>query len=33
MSKLSNGKWYWLFAANVTHWMPIPKFENNDDKH
>lgn len=33
MSKLSDDKWYWMHSANVTHWMPIPKFENNDDKH
>lgn len=33
MSKLSDDKWYWTHSANVTHWMPIPKFENNDDKH
>lgn len=27
MSKLSDGNWYWLYAANVTHWMPIPKLD------
>ena len=33
MSKLSEGNWHWLYAANVTHWMPIPKLEIHDDKH
>lgn len=27
MGKLSNDKWHWLFTANVTHWMPIPKLD------
>ena len=27
MSKLSDGNWYWLYAANVTHWMSIPKLD------
>ena len=27
MSKLSDGNWHWLYAANVTHWMPIPKLD------
>ena len=27
MSKLIDGNWYWLYAANVTHWMPIPKLD------
>ena len=27
MSKLSDGNWHWLYAANVTHWMPIPELD------
>ena len=33
MFKMRNGSWGWLFSRKITHWMPIPKFENNDDKH
>lgn len=33
MFKMRNGSWGWLFSRKITHWIPIPKLENNDDKH
>lgn len=39
MKKDRNNKWVWCSDDNfdlshiITHWMPIPKLENNDDKN
>ena len=33
MYKMRNGSWGWLFSNKVTHWMPIPKLANHDDKY
>lgn len=27
MSKLSDGKWYWVHSSKVSHWMRVPEIQ------